>query len=353
MDSSCHARIALFTLLVAGFGETHAAAQDLVLPPSHAATAGTGSTNVPLGRSTPTRAQFAYDASLFNGPRTITAVDLRVDDGLSAVGKRVELEVRMSSLGRSITQMQSAFASNRGVDESVVFARQLLDLPNAGSGAAPNGFDVPIPLDVSFPYDPAGGALVIELVVFGQAPGAYPLDTTFICASPRVDYGPAGCGPAGGPPLGADSVTTQLTWGGPMILRIHDAVPGTVTAFAFGFIESGGWAGLSLPVDLSVIGATGCWLSIDPTITVTAAADVTGTALYATTLPSRPELVGEWVRFQGLAIDLGANALGVVTSRAHKIQVCGWEPVARVYSAGTSSATGLREIGVAPIVRLR
>ncbi|MHC5065467.1 MAG: hypothetical protein ACYTG5_15985, partial [Planctomycetota bacterium] len=44
------------------------AQSELVLPPSHEQVVGTGSTNVPFGRSTPNRVQLAYDAMLFPSP---------------------------------------------------------------------------------------------------------------------------------------------------------------------------------------------------------------------------------------------------------------------------------------------
>jgi hypothetical protein len=49
--------------------------------------------------------------------------------------------------------------------------------------------------------------------------------------------------------------------------------------------------------------------------------------------------------------DAAANPLGLVTSQAQKVQVCGWEPVGRVWSSGTSAAFGTLEIGLSAIVQ--
>lgn len=327
----------------------------VVLPAGFGAQSGTGSTNIPFGRSTPVRVQYVYDASLFGGaPQVINAIDLRIEEGLTTAGKPVDLEILASSMGREVTRVQSTFAANRGVDETVVFQRKIFTLPPAGTAADPNPFDLAIPFDQSFTFDPAtGGSLVLEFVVYGQPPGALVLDTTFVCDSPQAHFGPPACGPVGGPPLLSDSVTTQVTWGGSVTLRVANADPGATNGLMFGFQETGPFMGLDLPVDLSVIGATGCSLSIGVVTTTTAVADPSGTSLYTLFLPSAPELVGQWLKYQGIAFAPTANALGVVTSQPHKIQVCGWEPVARVFAGGTTATAGLRDIGVAAVLQLR
>jgi len=63
-------------------------------------------------------------------------------------------------------------------------------------------------------------------------------------------------------------------------------------------------------------------------------------------------VLGEWLRFQSATLDAAANSLGLVTSQAQKVQVCGWEPVGRVWSNGISAALGTREIGVSAVVQL-
>ncbi|MHC4077611.1 MAG: hypothetical protein ACYST0_04110, partial [Planctomycetota bacterium] len=55
---------------------------------------------------------------------------------------------------------------------------------------------------------------------------------------------------------------------------------------------------------------------------------------------------------QGVAQDAKANALGLVSSHAARILVCGWEPVSRVFANGLSVTTGFRELGVAPVMQL-
>ena len=47
-----------------------------------------------------------------------------------------------------------------------------------------------------------------------------------------------------------------------------------------------------------------------------------------------------------------ANALGLSLSQARKVQVCGWEPVGRVWSAGITAQFGTRELGLGAITQI-
>jgi len=330
-----------------------ALAQSLVvLPGSHATLEGSSATNVPFGRSTPCRVQNVYDPLLFTLPVTISALAFRVDGGEAANPKLVDCEVRMSTMSGGVLQMGATFAQNRGADETVVLPRQLLNLSAHGAGATPSAFLPSIALAVPFVYDPALGSLCIEIIVHGQPPGTYPLDLTYVCTSPEVTIGPVGCPQPGAAPLRVESSTTQVMWGRPWVARVLDATPGSFTTLALGTVESGLWSGFVLPQDLVALGAPSCFLSIDVAGSFFQLAAGDGTATFPFVIPNNPAMVGFWLRFQGAATNPGANALGVVTSQARKVQICGWEPVGRVWSSGTSASIGTREIGVAPVVQL-
>jgi hypothetical protein len=331
---------------------TAVAQQQLVLPPGALASEATGSTNVPFGRSTPVLVQAAYDARLFPRPVTIQALAHRLDGATSAAGKQVELEVRLATMPVSIISLQADFATNRGADLKAVIARKIVSLPSLAQAATPNPFLVSLAFDLPFTFTPAGNSLLVETAVFGQAPGNYTLDSTWVCTSPVVNYGPNGCGPSGGPTLRATCETQQVMWGRQFFLAVRDAKPQAATLLMLGTLESGSWSGLVLPVSLAAIGAPGCWLSIDPLVTLNAAADATGLASYGFFVPSYPWLQGQVVRFQGVALDPAANALGVTSSQPGKVVVCGWESVARTWSTSVTAVTGTREIGVAPVLQL-
>lgn len=324
----------------------------LVLPASHAGSEGSSSTNVPFGRSTPTRVQSVYDPMLFAGPVTITAMAFRADGGTALAGKAVDCEIRMSTMPGQLLALQADFANNRGADEVVVLTRQLLSLPAQSAAATPSPFLPPIALSTPFAYDPHLGSLCVEVVVFGQPPGVYSLDLTYACDSPMVPIGPAGCPQPGATPLRVESSTTQVMWGRPWVARVLDAAPGALVTLVLGSRETGPWQGFVLPQDLGVLGAPSCYLSIDIGGALFGSAAGDGSAAFPFVIPNTTSALGSWILFQGGALNAGANALGIVTSQAQKVQVCGWEPVGRVWSSGTTAITGTREIGVANVLQL-
>lgn len=323
-----------------------------VVPASHAAREGTGTTNLPFGRSTPVRVQCAYDRRLFAQPVTITGMALRLDGGSSAAAKQVDAELRLSTAAVALLGIGPAFAGNRGVDEVVVVPRQIWSLPAQNVGAVPNPFLPTVPFAVPFVYDPARGPLLLEFVVFGQPPGAYPLDITYVCDSPEVAIGPTSCPVPGAGPLQVLSATTQVMWGRPWAAEIQGAPPLALTTLALGTQESGVWQGFTLPADLGGIGAPGCVLAIDLAASLFASAGGDGRAAFQFQIPNDPGLVGYWIRFQGAALVPNANQLGVVTSQGRKVVVCGFEPVVRVWAAGLATSTGVVETGVAPVLQL-
>jgi hypothetical protein len=342
-------RVPLATFL---FATGLAAQSPLTLPASHAAYEGTSSTNVPFGRSTPVRVQCAYDAMLFTGPITITQLAFRPDGGSGVAAKLVDCEIRLSTMPLPLVAMDPVFASNRGADETLVLPPQQLTLPAAPAAGTPSPFLPAIPLTVPFYYDPANGALLLEIVVTGQPPGAYSLDVTYACDSPDVGIGANSCIQSSGLPLQVMSASSQVMWGRPWIARATDATPGAIVVLAAGTIDAGPWSGMVLPQDLGSLGAPGCVLGIDVAATWYTLALGDGSAQFPFTLTNSPTVIGEWIRFQAATLDPAANALGVVTSQAKKVQICGWEPVARVWSAGTTATFGTKEIGLAPVLRL-
>lgn len=327
-------------------------AQNLLpLPPSHAASEGTASTNVPFGRSTPVRVQYAYDGSLFAGPVTITSIAFRLDGGATAAPKVVDCELRCSTMPAALVAMSVDFASNRGADEAVVLPRQLLTLPAHAAAATPSPFLPPVPFAAPFAYDPQQGPLLLEIVVYGQPPGAYSLDVTYVCSSPDLPFGPGACVGSTGLPLRVQSASDQVLWGRPWTAQVQDALPGTFVALLLGSSEVA-WSGVPLPIDLAFLGSPGCFLSTDAWLLVVALADVAGNADFPFAVPNSPTWLGEWIRFQGVALDPAASAGGLVSSQAQKVQVCGWEPVARLWAGGVGTALGVRELGVGAVVRL-
>lgn len=337
----------LACLLAAGVG-----AQSVV-PAAFQASEASGSTNVPYGRSSGMTVQMVYHPSLFGGPTAISEVAFRVDGGLPAAAKMADFEIAMCTSAQPLTRVSSSFAANRGQDFLTVRTRRIETLPAVAGGGSPNGFDVVFTLDQAFPYDPAQGALLVEVVVHSQQPGPYTLDTTYLCQSPMQPTGPVGCGAAGGPALRAVSTTNGVLWGRTVTLQVLDAAPAAFCVLAVGSTDQGTWNGWPLPSDLASVGAPGCPVSIDQQGALHGTADGAGTATFTLAVPNNPALQGLRVFFQGGAVAPGANPLGIVTSQAFSLEICGWEKVARVYAPGTAPSIGTVETGVAPVLQVR
>lgn len=346
------ARFTLAFFWILAVAQTLPGQAKLVLPPGAATKEATGSTNLPFGRSTPALVQTAYDARLFPGAMTVRSLAMRLDGGATASAKTVEFDLRLSTMPTSVLGIQSDFATNRGSDEKTVIARKITSLPALGQAATPNPFLVTFLLEAPFVYTPAANSLLVEFRVYGQQPTAYTLDSSWVCESPTQYFGPPGCGPQGGPVLHAVCETLQVMWGRSFYLAVKDAKPGALTALLLGTLESGVWGGITIPHELSPYGAPGCWLAVDPLAVQSKAADGSGFASYGFSLPSNPWFLGQWVRFQGVGLDAGANALGVVASEAGKVVVCGWELVARVWATSVTGSAGNREVGVGAILEV-
>ncbi|MBP8300589.1 MAG: PPC domain-containing protein [Planctomycetes bacterium] len=73
---------------------------------------------------------------------------------------------------------------------------------------------------------------------------------------------------------------------------------------------------LSLPFDLTPLGAPGCMVEVDPLITQLLLTNAQGTATTTFAIPFVPALSGIVFAQQALVLDLGANSLGVTTTNA-------------------------------------
>ena len=315
---------------------------------------GTESTNLPFGRSTPVRVQVSYDALAFPGPGPyeLTSISLRMQSGEALAGKLVDLEVRMSTVDFGVESLQSRFAANRGADETVVFPRQIFTFP-AVAGSSPGGFAGPIPLAVPFRFTPVlGRSLVVEFIVHGQPPGVFVLDLSGLCTSPQSRFGVPSCGPTVGTTPDIEIVTTQIVWGRDVVFRIVRAIPNQPVLLLFGVFEGGSIGGLPLPVALDPLGAPGCALNLLPVLSFPFLADTTGTATFPPLpVPSIPSFKGAPIFVQGLVVAPGLNPLGILMTEGLRSEVCGFEPVSRVFGAGLTADSGLREVGAGPVIR--
>lgn len=121
----------------------------------------------PFGCSYSGEYQQVYTASAFSGPITINALEFfntTYDWGATSMNSGT-WTISLSTTSRDWNTLSGIFASNVGSDNTVVFS---------GNLAQPWTFKNTLRIDLSTPftYDPAAGALLMDIVVSGaSAPG--------------------------------------------------------------------------------------------------------------------------------------------------------------------------------------
>ncbi len=311
-------------------------------------------TSFPFGRSTSVRYQQYYGPSYFGtGKTTIKEIAFRPEGGKSFKKKGVEVEIRCSTGPLTPEGVSAVFSKNRGKDELVVFKKRVMQLPSIPATTKPAPFAYRFVFDKAFTLDPTKGGLLLEFVVTSQQPGRHELDVGVLCQSAHGSFGAVSCKGSNGKVLRADVATRALLYGKPLVMRIQDAGASAALVYLLGTKESGTWGGFQLPLSLEKAGAKGCALLTNPVVFLGGIANSQGRGLLTLTIPADSRFLGFWLRFQGMALDAKANAMGLVTSGGAKAQVCGPESLVRVLAVQLSQSSGLKEAGLAPVTLLR
>ena len=332
------------------------AAGTLVLPPSLAAKEGSSSTAFPFGRGTPFRLQEIYWRPCFQGrPReiVITRVALRGDGGVKNQAKPyVTLNLYLSSTPRPFGGPSKKFGENRGRDWTLVFSGAV-SLPST-PGNTPNPFNITFPLEVPFTYATEREGLLLEIEVAKQPKGDYALDSPYRCASRLSTFGNnASCKTSAGKGL-LLTANPSIKLGGNLVLTLSQAPPEEPALAFLGVRDQGTFHGGTLPLDLSPFGAPYCYLLLDPLLARPGKTTKAGAASFNFPLPLVGfEIVGRNLLAQALVRDQVANQLGLVFSHGLKAEVCGPQPVGRIFSPGTVKADeGWIQVGSAHILQL-
>jgi hypothetical protein len=123
------------------------------------------------------RIQEAYGPANFpaTGALIITQLRYRPDAVLGGAFSATVADIRitLSTSPRAPDALSTVFAQNVGTDETVVFQGSL-DLASAFSGppGGPRDFDIVVPLQAPFLYDPGRGALLVDISNVSGAPAA-------------------------------------------------------------------------------------------------------------------------------------------------------------------------------------
>lgn len=177
-----------------------ALAQNVATFPSDHATIANGSTSVtwfPYSDGV-SRIMALYEAWDLDVPagHQITQIGFRLDGTATALGKQLQLEVRMGQTDRLATTMLSNFDNNYLGTPQTVFGPALFAMPNL----TPANPIIWLPLTTPYTFDPSHNLLVEWRITANSVGGqsfSYPLDrATF--DSPVVT-GTGGCAHSGGP----------------------------------------------------------------------------------------------------------------------------------------------------------
>ncbi len=341
---------------LAGEGLPAQSARTLVLPPSLAAREGSSATSFPFGRGTPFRLQEIYWRPCFPGrPReiVITSLSIRADGGVKNRSKPyVTVSLYLSSTPRPFGKASRKFSENRGKDWTLVYTGTITLPPSPGT--RPNPFNLTFPLEAPFTYSTEKEGLLVEIEVAKQPKGEYRLDSPFRCISRHFAFGNnKACRTSAGNPL-LLGVNQSVKLGGNLVLTLTQAPKDQPALAMVGVRDTGTFHGAALPLDLSPYGAPYCHLLLAPLLAKAGQTNKAGTATFNFPLPVEGfEVVGRFLLAQALAGDQVANQLGMVFSSGVKVEICGPQPVARIFSPGTvKEEKGWVQMGSSHIVQL-
>ncbi|MCA8971418.1 MAG: hypothetical protein KDC95_16615, partial [Planctomycetes bacterium] len=167
---------------------------------------------------------------------------------------------------------------------------------------------------VACAYDPSTLRVVR---FFGETKVAVPTDEVWSFGTTSVaSYMPFGSSCPGSSGIAVHAGGPRLPWVGDTAdLSLSGAVPTSAAAFVLGLSDTT-WGALTLPIDLTVLGATGCSLYASMDVVVAVPTSATGTASIAIKIPPIASLSGARFFTQFFAFDIAANSLGMTLTNA-------------------------------------
>jgi hypothetical protein len=349
-----------------------AGAQAPIAPKSFATVEGLSGSSLPFGTNQPVRFQCIYDNEdlPFSGPVLVRGVGIRAnhdhDPNLAFAQKEFfYLHVLVSTTSLKAVETTTEFSRNHGRDLQQVLTGGRISLPPQPAqpvGPRPCNVRLPFQTPVFFdltPYRLPGqrpSSFVLDLLVeISPNTQAYDVDTPFLCSSQIVPFGVIGpqCVTSRGTPrrhltiASSDSVKA----GGSITFTVGEMPDQALFGVMIGTTDTGTWRGLTLPVDLTPLGAAGCYVLTDWIHTAVAVGDSTGQGRASFSIPSGREFVGGRLYAQAICRDLSSNPLFYVTSLGVRTTVCGPVGVARIFALGDHAARyGQRTYGSGLIV---
>lgn len=158
--------IFVFVLLVAFYAQAHATPIDIVVPTGLDSVEGDSMLGTPFTAPFDVRSQSLYQANEFPGPLLISQLAYRLDSGAGGLNITIsDIQINLSTFTGGT--LDSIFANNVGLDETIVFNRGMLPV-NMSGGGSPNPFDLVINFDTPFFYNPALGDLLVDMRKFSD-----------------------------------------------------------------------------------------------------------------------------------------------------------------------------------------
>lgn len=140
-----------------------------VVPSAFAATEASSFSSWPwgpqAGASMRTLNLFEASSMAFQGRQRITALAWRTNDGAAFPGRSYTVRVSLSTSPNTAATLDGTFANNHGPDRAVVFDG-VIDAPATPASGDLGQFDVVCEFQRPFEYDPALGALAIDMQLF-------------------------------------------------------------------------------------------------------------------------------------------------------------------------------------------
>ncbi len=269
----------------------------------------------------------------------------------------LELSVFLSETPRSPQAASVAFAANRGNNPVQVF-RGRLDLPDSPQPLltpAPwtNPFAVQVPFSSAYAY--GGGNLCVETVTSTAGPW-WPLDG-LRQNSPGgvVTYGQSCISGLSGQPADADAASQNIGSSAIVFLRGSRTQGNGMLLLG---IDNQTLGSARLPLDLTLFGAPGCNLYLNPIVTapITLAAQSAsrGHVAVATPVPYDIRLAGLSYHTQWVLQEPGHNSLGLTFSNGVQASIAPFQPplgISWIENTQLAATAGRILAGRTPVLR--
>jgi hypothetical protein len=316
-----------------------------VVPKAFATQNATSTNSFPWTYTGYVRLMQVIDMSEFGGPKVLEALSLRPRQWASAQQQPFTLDfsIRLSLSANPVGQLSGTYANNiKGTQTEVYRGPVYFHTP---SGNSPAEFSVTIPFTTRFVYT-GPEPLLVDIVPIspcagggsGQGCDYDPTASTMQCV---LGKNKAGCGePTSGgftqsggyvmkfwgPSLfeygygcAGSSGQPQISFlgGAPQvgntsfIMEVLNAKPSSAAALFLGFSRSTLFSTFNLPLDLTGLGAPGCWLWTDITLLGSAPTSPSGRGLLPLPIPNDPNFRGGQLFLQWAVLDAQANPAGL------------------------------------------